>query len=155
MPVVGKPRNYDKKFLFKIEIEGLEVGWFETCGEISAEMGVVEQHEGGSIVVADQSPGKYKAAEVELGIGATSNDELYQWWLQVIDAAANAGEPDAEYKKSVVVVSLDRDGTEKKRTTLYEAWPKKYVAGEWDAKAEENVIEKVTLVYKRFDKKAA
>lgn len=152
MAVQGTPRNYDKKFLFGIEIDGLEVGWFESCSSLEAEIGVVEQHEGGTINVADQSPGKLKFSAVTLKIGATDNDDLYQWWLQVIDAAANSGEPDDGYKKNVSIVQKDRDGSEKRRHNLYEAWPSKFVFGEWDAKAEENVMEEVTLTFKRSER---
>jgi phage tail-like protein len=155
MTVVGTPRSYDKKFLFGIEIDGLEVAWFETCSSLEAEIGVVEQHEGGGINVADQSPGKVKFAAVTLGIGATDNEELYKWWLQVIDAAADTGEPDDTYKKNCAIIQKDRDGSEKRRHTLYKAWPSKYKAGEWDAKAEENVIEEITLTYLRFERKNA
>lgn len=159
MTVVGTPRSYDKKFLFAVEIDGLEVAWFETCSSLEAEIGVVEQHEGGGINVADQSPGKVKFPAVTLGIGATDNEELYNWWLQVIDAEGGGergtGEPDDSYKKQVRILQKDRDGTEKRRHTLYKAWPSKYKAGEWDAKAEENVIEEITLTYLRFDRKNA
>lgn len=155
MAVVGKPRNYDKKFLFGIEIDGLEVAWFESCSSLEAEVGVVEQHEGGSIVVADQAPGKVKYAPITLMVGATDNRELYDWWEQVIDAAANSGEPDDSYKKNLSIVQKDRDGTVKKRHNVFLAWPNKYVAGEWDAKAEENVIEQITLTYRYFKRGSA
>lgn len=155
MGVVGQPRSYDKKFLFAVEIDGLEVAWFETCSSLEAEVGVVEQHEGGGINVADQSPGKVKFPAVTLGVGATDNTELYDWWLQVVDAEADTGEPDDDYKKQAAIVQKDRDGSEKRRFTLYKAWPSKYKAGEWDAKAEENVIEEITLTYLYFDRKNA
>ncbi len=155
MTVTGSPRRYAKKFLFALEIDGLEVAWFATCSELSAEIGVVEQHEGGNINVADQSPGKVKYTPVTLGVGATDNRELYDWWLQVVDAAANTGEPDDAYKKNVAIVQKDRDGTEKWRWNLSKAWISKYVAGEWDASAEENVMEMVTLTYLRFGRQDA
>lgn len=155
MAVTGNPRRYDKKFLWAVEIAGLEVAWFETCSELSSEIGVVEQHEAGVINVADQSPGKVKFPPITLTIGATDNTELYDWYIQVIDAAANSGEPDDDYKKNVSLVQKERDGTNKKRFNLFEAWPNKYVAGDWDAKAEENVIEQVELTYKRWERQAA
>lgn len=151
MAVTGTPRNYDKKFLFTVEIDGLDIAWFESISSLESEVGVVEQHEGGLINVADQSPGKIKFAPVTLMVGATDNRELYDWHLLVADAAANAGEPDDGYKKNVAIVQKDRDGSEKKRWNLFEAWPSKFKAGEWDAKAEENVIQEITLTYKRFE----
>jgi phage tail-like protein len=150
MPVTGTPRNYDKKFLFTVEIDGLDVAWFEKVSGLEKEVGVVEQHEGGDPNVADQSPGKVKFSEVTLTIGATDNRELYDWSELVIDAEAGTGAVDNDYKKNVAIVQKDRDGSEKRRWNLFECWPKKFSAGEWDAKAEENVMQEVVLVVKRW-----
>lgn len=150
MPVTGTPRNYDKKFLFAVEIDGLDVAWFESVSGLESEVGVVEQHEGGDPNVADQSPGKVKFSAVTLTLGATDNHELYDWYLLVIDAEAGTGVVDAEYKKNVSIVQKDRDGSEKRRWDLFECWPSKFKAGEWDAKAEENVMQEVTLTVKRW-----
>jgi phage tail-like protein len=151
MPVTGTPRNYDKKFMFTVEIDGLTVAWFEAVSGLEAEIGVVEQHEGGSINVADQSPGKVKFPAFTLSIGVTDNRELYDWWLQVYDAAANSGQPDNAYKKNISIVQKDRDGSTKRKWDCFECWPSKFKAGEWDAKAEENVMQEITITYKYFE----
>ncbi len=155
MTVIGTPRSYHKKFLFTVEIDGLDVGWFETCGSIEGEVGVVEAHEGGLLGVADQSPGKVKFSAVTLTIGATDNNELYEWWLSVIDVASNSGLPDEQYKKNVAIVQRDRDGSERRRHNLVKAWPSKFKYGEWDSKAEENTMEEITLTYLRPERQQA
>lgn len=151
MAVIGTPRNYDKRFLFAVEIDGLEVAWFTSVSALEAEIGVVEQHEGGQLTTADKSLGKVKFSDVTLAIGATKNRELYDWWLQVVDVAANSGLVDADYKKNLAIVQKDRDGTTKRRWNLYDAFPMKFKAGEWDANAEENVVQEMTLAYRYFD----
>jgi len=151
--VVGNPRKYDKKFLYAVEIEGLEVAWFESCSKISASVEVVDQHEAGEMTVADQSPGIMKVERVTLKIGSTDNDELYNWWLLVIDAANNSGEPDDDYKKEVAIITKDRNKKEKKRHLLRKAWPCRFDAADgYDAKASENVMEEIELVYKFFER---
>jgi phage tail-like protein len=152
MAVDGQPRNYDKAFLFSVEIDGIDVAWFESCSELSREFGVVEAHEGGTIGTADESPGKLKTPAVTLSVGATDNDQLYEWSEQVGDAVGEAGEIDDGYKKSVDIVQRDRDKSEKKRYRLTKAWPSKFVAGAWDAKQEQNVVQQVTLTYHRWSK---
>ena len=152
MGVTGEPRRYDKKFLFAVEIAGLEVAHFTSVSGLESELGIVVQDEGGLITTADESPGKVKYPPVTLSIGATDDRELYDWHLQCVDAAANTGEPDDDYKRNVAIVQKERDGTEKKRFNLFKAWPHKYVAGDWDASAEENVIESVTLVVHRWER---
>lgn len=150
--IVGTPRGYDQKWNFAVEIDGLDVAWFETVSGLEFEIGVAEQHEGGSIVVASQEATKVKFTPVTLALGATGNRELYDWALEVANAAANAGAVSPDYKKSVSIVQKDRDGTEKRRYDLAEAFPTKYKSGEWDAKAEENVVEEMTLTYRYYER---
>jgi phage tail-like protein len=154
MTVQGNPRNYDKRFLFSVEIDDIDVAWFSSISGLEAEIGVVEQHEGGGINVADESPGKVKFSELTLGVGSTDNRQMYDWWLQVVDASGGdngSGLPDDQYKKNIAIVQRDRDGTTKRRWNLFQAWPKKFKAGEWDATAEENVMQEVVIRYRRFD----
>lgn len=156
MAIVGKARSYQKKYNFSVDIDGISVAWFESCSPIEGEVGVTEQREGGSVSVANKSPGLMKVSPVTLKVGATDNDELYNWWLQVVDAAGlggkGAGRPDGGYERQVAIVQRDRDGTPLRTWVLNKAWPSKFVAGDWDAKSEDNVINEITLVYLYFTK---
>ncbi|NUP12883.1 MAG: phage tail protein [Polyangiaceae bacterium] len=148
-PIEGKPRRYNKKFLFGIEIDDIEVAWWSKCSEIKPEVGVVTQPEGGGILVEEnQSLGKVKWPPVTLEVGRTENDELYQWWVLCNDSSSNTGAVDDAYKKNVAIVQKDRDGSEIGRWNLYDAFPSSYGGGEWDASAEENVQESVVLTYR-------
>ena len=49
------------------------------------------------------------------------------------------------------IVQQDRNGKTLRRWSLSNAWPTKFVAGEWDNEADENVIESLTLTYDFFD----
>ena len=150
MSVVGKPRSYYKQFAFTIEIPGIQFTGFQKCGEIKGEVATIEQWEGGALA-AEKSPGRYKAADVTLERGATKDKDLWKWWKQVSNIAANQGAVDDTYKRTLDVVQRDRDGTELCRWTLHDAWPNAFVAGQWDNTADANVMESVTLVYKYFD----
>lgn len=150
MAVKGKPRSYFKQFLFRIEIPGVQWTGFQKCGEIKGSVAVVEQWEGGALA-AETSPGRYKTAAVTLERGATKDLDLWKWWKLVADIANNAGAVDDEYKKTLDVVQLDRDGTELRRWTLHDAWPTDFVAGQYDNTADANTMESVTLNYKYFD----
>jgi hypothetical protein len=48
-------------------------------------------------------------------------------------------------------VQQDRDGTTLRRWSLSRTWPVKFVAGDWDNEADENVIESVTLTFDFFE----
>ena len=81
----------------------------------------------------------------------------YGSWTNVeaslADAAANAGLNEPEFKRNLDIVQQDRDGSTLRRWSLTGAWPVKFVAGDWDNEADENVIESVTLTYDFFELK--
>jgi len=142
----GEARSYHKKFKFVIEIDGFAFSGFQKCSELEAEVAVIEQWEGGT-VIANKSPGRLKTSNLTLERGATKDLDCWNWFKQVIDMAAGTGLKDSEYKKNLDIVQLDRDGTELRRWSLYGAWPTKFTAGDWDNDADENVIEKMELAF--------
>lgn len=150
MSIIGKPRSYFKKFAFTVEIAGVTYAGFQKAGPLKASVAVIEQWEGGALA-AETSPGRYKTADVTLDRGATKDLDLWKWFKQVSNIAANTGAVDDTYKKDIDIVQRDRDGTELRRWTLHKAWPHDFEAGEWDNTADGNVIESVVLTHKWFD----
>ncbi len=151
MPVIGKPRSFHKKFKFIVEIDApFASAGFQKCSELSAEVAKVEYSEGGSLI-PNKSPGRISFTDVTLERGATEDEAIFTWFKQVVDTAANTGLVDDEYKRGLDIVQQDRDGKTLRRWRLEGAWPTKFVAGDWDNEADENVIESVTLTYDFFD----
>ncbi len=153
MGVVGTPRVFQKKFAFIVEIEGIAVSAFTKMSPLEAEIGKVEQREGGKLI-PDKSPGLVNVTDVTLERGVANGDsDLYKWWLDVVrmSAAGGTGLPTPFYKRQVDVIQLDRDGSVLRRWIIDGAWPLKMVVGEWDNDAEENVIEMITLTLDSFD----
>jgi phage tail-like protein len=152
MATAGISKNLDHQHLFVVEIDGFASGEFAECSELSAEIGKVEHFEGGS-VIPNKSPGLLKVADITLKRGVCSDNDMFIWFSSVIAmAAAGAGAKaiglaDGRYKRNLDIVQRDRDGTELKRWTIYQAWPVKGVFGKWDNKAEEVVVEELTLTY--------
>lgn len=151
MPIAGTPRNFHKKFAFRLESEGLSYGGFNKCSEIKATVAVVEQYEGGALT-PDKSPGRVTIADITLERGASQDDDLWQWFKEVVRVRANSGVVDGAYKRDLTLLQLDRDGTVIRKWELYGAWPNDFVAGDWDNDADENVMEKVVLSIDAFDK---
>ena len=71
--------------------------------------------------------------------------------LSVAITSSGLGLTDVCYKRNLDIVQQDRDGTTLRRWSLSRAWPVKFVAGDWDNEADENVIESVTLTYDFFE----
>lgn len=149
MPVLGVPRVFHKKFKFIVEIDGIGSAAFQSMSELSAEFGTVEHREGG-VLIPDKSPGLMTFADVTLARGATQDRQLYDWFEETADAAQNAGTIDPLYKRLVSALQLDRDNTVLREWRIYNAWIKKFVAGDWDNDAEEAVIEQVILTFDYF-----
>ena len=149
MPVIGTPRTFHKKFKYVVEIDGVASAGFQKCSELSVEVANVQYYEGGALI-PNESPGRLTFADVTLERGATSDKDLFDWLTQVADAAANAGLNEPEFKRNLDIVQQDRDGSELRRWRLNNAWPVKFVAGDWDNEADENVIESATLTYDFF-----
>ncbi|MBN2192201.1 MAG: phage tail protein [Polyangiaceae bacterium] len=89
-------------------------------------------------------------SDVTLERGATEDHDLFDWFQDVAVTSSGLGLTDYSYKRNLDIVQQDRDGTTLRRWTLTRAWPVKFVAGEWDNEADENVIESVTLTYDFF-----
>lgn len=151
--MIGTPRsNFHKKFKFIVEIDGLVYAGFQKCSELSAEIAKVEYSEGGS-VIPDKSPGRVTFSDITLERGACADEDLYGWFRECVDASAGTGLVEPGYKRSLDIVQLDRDGSELRRWAVANAWPTKFVAGDWDNESDENVIESVTLTYDYFEKR--
>jgi phage tail-like protein len=153
MAVVGTPRVFQKKFAFQVEIDGIRSAAFTRCSELSAEIGKVEQREGGKLI-PDKSPGLVNITDVTLERGVANGDsDLYNWWLDVVKVSAGGGTGKVTpfYKRQVEILQLDRDASVLKRWVLEGAWPTKCVVGEWDNDADENVVESLVLTFDTFD----
>ena len=150
MAVIGNPRTFHKKFSFIVTIDDITHAGFQKCSELSAEVAKVEYFEGGSLI-PNKSPGRLSFADVTLERGATQDRDLFDWFQDVVVTSSGLGLAEPRFKRNLDIVQLERDGTTLRRWTLYRAWPVKFVAGEWDNTADENVIEQVTLTYDYFE----
>lgn len=143
--------GFHKKFKFIVEEAGLTVAAFQKASELSVEAAKVEYFEGGS-VIPDKAPGRLTFTDVTLERGVTLDRDLYDWFLDVANAAADTGLNEPDFKRTLDIVQQDRLGNELLRWRLVNAWPMKFVAGDWDNEADENVIEQVTLTYDYFER---
>jgi phage tail-like protein len=150
MTIIGNPRTFHKKFKFVVEVDQLASAGFQKCSELSVEVASVQYFEGGSLI-PNKSPGRLTFSDVTLERGATEDQDLFDWFQDVIVSSSGLGLTDYDYKRNLDIVQQDRDGTRLRRWTLTGAWPVKFDAGEWDNESDENVIESVTLTYDLFE----
>lgn len=149
MPIIGTPRSFFNKFTFLVEIDNITYAGFASCSELSVEAAKIEHWEGGSLI-ANKSPGRLTFPEITLERGATKDMELYRWFEKVARASAGIGGQgavDSFYKRTLDIVQLDRDNSVLQRWTVVNAWPTKFVAGDWDNNSDDKVMTSVTLAY--------
>jgi len=79
MAIVGSPRSFHKKFKYIVEIDSVGSSGFQKCSELSVEVAKVEYYEGGSLI-PNKSPGRLTFADVTLERGATSDEDLFDWF---------------------------------------------------------------------------
>lgn len=147
----GTPRIFHKKFKFVVEIDGVQSAHFQKCSELSAEIAKIEYFEGGALI-ANKSPGRVTIPDITLERGATEDGDLFKWFKDTVDLTSQLGLKEDAIKRTFDIVQIDRNGEELRRFTCNGAWPTKFVAGDWDNEADENVIEKVTLSIDSWDK---
>ncbi len=142
---VGTPVDYHQKWAFRLELEGVVVGGFESCGPLSQESEMVEQHEGGSRTAVDKRNGKFKTENVKAKRGSSNDMSLWLWWRNV-----KAGIHDI---RSGCVVALNPAGDEICRYPMERVGLLKLTADDFDAKAgAENSIEEAEFFLIDFDK---
>ena len=143
---VGSPVRFYQKWAFVLEIEGVAVAGFQDCGPLKQTAGLIEQHEGGARTAVDYSTSKFKTEKVAASRGASDNDELWQWWVNV-----KKGNVD---KRNCSVVQQDPAGNPILRWNLPTCSLLSYEGGTFDGKNEtENVIEKIEFQPLDLDRK--
>ena len=147
---IGQSKSFYRKFRFQVDIDGIGSSKWTKCSELSSETAKIEQWEGGSLIPI-KGVGRITFSDVTLERGATADRDLWNWYKETSDAAANAGDVDDDYKRNADIVQMDRDGKTLMRWNVANAFGIKFVAGEWDNGADENVMNSITLTYDYFD----
>ena len=135
--------KFHKSFKFIIEIDGIEKMAFRTCSGLKGVIGVVEEDEGGANITSKEL-GKFKVDNVTLTNGVTDNTEMYDWFKEAKNGQEGEG-------RGLSIVQLDREGNEIKRWDLEGVKPVSFMAGSWDASAEENTVEEMEMLVEDFD----
>ncbi len=125
-------------FRFGVEIEGVIVGWFTECSNLSLEREITPQPEGGVNYFVHQLPGRLKAANVTLKRGLAGN-ELWDWLQQ--------GQYNGQVKpRHVSIILFKADQTEAQRWELTNTYPVKWSSSNFNSGSREIPIESLELV---------
>ena len=146
--VLGRSKGKYQKWKFKVLIDGIPAAEsdFQKAGPLEGEVAVVEYNPGGAMV-PEKQPGRASFPPVTLEKGVSDSDALYEWFKEIVNAAANEGGVDDSFKRMVTIQQLKRNNEIVKTWRLHDAWPSKFVGGDWDGSADEFTMESVELQY--------
>ena len=149
----GARRKLHGKFKFVVTSNKFGNAQFSKMSELSVEAADIDYFEGGAIIPIKE-PGRLTFADVTLERGSSQDFVMHNWFLEVANAAigpGGQGEVTPDYKTDdVAVTQRDRDNRRMREWQLMGAYPKKYVAGDWDNTADEVVIEQLVLRHDWF-----
>ena len=145
------PVNWYTKYSFIVEIDGIARAAFTTCTELAIEAANVEHYEGGRLH-PHNSPGRVKFPEITMTRGACDDFDLYNWMKDTYDAGAGTGLVPPDVFRTFDIVQLDRRRNEKERYTVFDAYCRRFSAGDWDNNADEKRIESVIVQPDRWER---
>jgi len=154
MALAAAPVLVKQRFRFVVEVGALEAlgvlrARFRTCSELAVEAAQSVIFHGGS-VIPFKMPGRLTMTDVTLDIGATSDGKLFGWFAQSAIGVGIGGTSGFAFKRPVSIVEKDRSNATLNRWHLANAFPVRFVAGDWDNESDDFTIQQVTLSYDLF-----
>lgn len=136
--MAGYPRV---KFRYKLEIEGLEAGWFSEVSGFDASIEPIEYREGDMAAIEPplKLAGLRKYGNITLKKGMIEGKVPYDWILN--------GQTGEVERKTVTVRLLDEKQAASASWKVINAWPIKYTASDFDAASNEIAVEILELAH--------
>jgi phage tail-like protein len=143
---------FRRGFKFHVIIQNIaEPMGCQKCDGLAATITEVKHHQGGQLIPT-KSAGLMEFQDVTLTRGATSNSDLYNWFIQVGNAAISRGISAAGYKRNVTIVQRGIDDSIVDKFVLYNAFIKSYKPGSWDNDTASHLMEEIVISYDYFER---
>ncbi len=146
-----QPRDWHKKGLFVIEIDGIERAEFARCSPFRMTATNIEYKEGGR-QHPHNAPGGVTFEPITVERGACDDFDLYNWMKYTYDAASGVGEVGEDLFRSFDVVQLNRRREEVERHSVLDGYCSEFDSGDWDNDANEVRIERAVITIDSWEK---
>lgn len=137
----GKRNDPYRNFRFRVEIDGIQTAAFSEATIPDSTTDPVDYREGTDAPHQRKLSGLTKYGNITLKKGLTDSLDLYNWYKQVEQTGASKA------RKNISLILIDEEGSDKARWDIVEAWPTKYDASDFSAKANEVIIESLDIVH--------
>lgn len=156
MAIQGEYRELYGRFKFVVNVDGVESAGFQECSEIAINIEAMEYYEGGCLVPFKE-PGLGSVDDVTLQRGMSSDEDLYDWVLDVLDVMAKVPTgtslPPPQYLRNLVIHQRRRDDVPATDFPLYWAFPTKWTGGPWNNAESGVTMEQLQIAYHHPDRK--
>jgi|SRR3712207_186297 len=152
--------RYDpyKAFRYLVEITGnknfAKAGFQKVTG-LKMTTDVIEYREGGDPLTVSKTPGLTKFDPITMERGMSEDLDMWDWATKLFDFQIVNQSNSPIYRSNVTIKLLDRNGDIVKVWQVPNAWVSEYSTGDFDAKGNNVMIEKIVLQHEGFylDKK--
>lgn len=139
----GFKRDYHWAGLWNLEIEGLNVGDFQSAQLPNAEVAVIEYNTGGS-KSPSKRPGVVKWSNLVLKRGHGHNVILEEWINNIARGVQD--------RRSISLIQKDEEGGDVIRWNMFNCWPAKWSLSELAGNKNEVSVETIEIVVERVEK---
>ena len=133
------------RYNFLVEIEGIARAGFMTVSGLEEETEVREYREGGDNSTVRKLAGLNSYSPIVLEMGSIFDTALWDW-RQLVKRNGAQGN-----RKSLSIIQQNEMREEVKRWQIFDAWPSKFTAPEFDASSSDTAVESVELQHEGLD----
>ena len=108
---------------FRVEIEGVDAGFFKSVDGISVETEVIEYQDAND-PLTHKRPGRTKYSNIVLKRGFINDPALLEWYQRVI--RSGEGNSTQAERKSISIIILKNDGSEARTYNYFDCFPTSY-----------------------------
>lgn len=144
MAIPSDPIIYRQKRNFRVRFDGIGTAEFTSVSGLRKEVATIEFRAGGR-PYATKLPGNTTIPRVQMSVGATQDHSLYRWFREVVDMRRElgSGTPSPNIYRTGEIVQYDNGGAILESIRLFDCYPAMFDAGEWDATADEVLIQQL------------
>jgi phage tail-like protein len=137
------------KYVFRVEIDGVDAGYFKSVGGLSIEQGVVEYQESDAPLVRKR-PGRVKYGDITLRRGYMIGTSLNNWIEESRDGRSG--------RKNMSIILTDHTppwekGVEIKRWNCYGCFPRWWSLSELNNESNNKLTEEMVIAVEWFEEK--
>lgn len=143
--MVDPYRNYK----WEVEIAGFTRAGFSKVTGLKDTTEIIEYNETGNNETPQKLPGQTKFENLVLERGVSFDEDFQAWRKQVFDAdkvSGNQGDNES-FRKDVTLYLKDKSGKRRVKWKVKRAWPSEKAIGDLDAKANDVLMETLTLAH--------